>query len=133
MESASIGTLLSVVSLVCVGILYLKVDDLSDQVRPLTKGRAERHAVNDLPDDPIERDAPARAVSDELPGEAGGPSPADLEFLRIGRPKNTPARDRSGGVCRSTRQARRESSLQGSIRRSPEGAGYGSSDPGVVA
>ena len=72
MESASIGTLLSVVSLVCVGILYLKVDDLSDQVRPLTKGRAERHAVNDLPDDPIERDAPARAVSDDagLPGEA---------------------------------------------------------------
>ena len=70
MKSASLGTLLSVVSLAGVGILYLKVDDLSDQVRPLTKGRAERHAVNDLPDDPIERDAPARAVSDELPGEA---------------------------------------------------------------
>ncbi len=69
MKSASIGTLLSVVSLVGVGILYLKVDDLSDQVRPLTKGRAERHAVNDLPDDPIERDAPAHALSDKLPGE----------------------------------------------------------------
>ena len=70
MKSASIGTLMSVVSLAGVGILYLKVDDLSDQVRPLTKGRAERHAVNDLPDDPVERDAPARAVLDEGQGNA---------------------------------------------------------------
>ena len=79
MKSASIGTLLSVVSIVGVGILYLKVDDLSDQVRPLTKGRAERYAVNDLPDDSIERDAPARAVSDEPPGEAAD----DGKFAKV--------------------------------------------------
>ncbi len=79
MKSASIGTLLSVVSLVGVGILYLKVDDLSDQVRPLTKGRAERHAVNDLPEDPIERTAPARAVADDVPGDVPD---SDKDFIR---------------------------------------------------
>jgi len=71
MKSASLGTLLSVISLVGVGILYVKVDDLGDRVRPLTKGRADRHLVSDVRDDPIERDAPARLIAEDRRRPAG--------------------------------------------------------------
>ena len=39
-KSSALGTILSLAALVGVGVLYLKLEDLSEQVRPLTQGRA---------------------------------------------------------------------------------------------
>jgi Spy/CpxP family protein refolding chaperone len=82
-KSSALGTILGLVSLVGVGVIYLKVDRLEERLVPTEHGRAAVARI--APDDEVvvvSRSAPAAAMSNREP--EAGPASAVREDLGTG-------------------------------------------------
>ena len=71
MKAASVSTILSVLSLIAVGAMFVKMENLSDQIRPLTERRADADRRQFDPVDDYEREPGARPIADESEARDG--------------------------------------------------------------
>jgi hypothetical protein len=87
-KSSPLATILAILSLAGVGVVYLKVENLSDEIRPLTHGRAQR-SREVLARETYERPDPARGgptgEDGSVPADASDDEPAPTLEQRLSR------------------------------------------------